>query len=358
MSGGAQVIRKFAIGSACALASWSSAEACSPSNEVMTGEQHYGVLSKNRYSDIKRENSSVALVYANEIRRKKLKDPKDNYDRPGKKKFVKVELEVIEILYGDYEAVEAKWLPPLDDTHMLEELEYKNQDKSFDFWDRMDLTTATAEGYGGVTSCGPEPTATLAPNNYYLHFKSGQRDLAFEIVSNKDAQLVKDFKEVFKDSSYSKLRRNPKNYFKHMRGYIEVVVTQCPKLNDYMLSGFFDESPTYEYDGRKSFSEISKYHSNIHDLRVIDFYSYLNRLDDDASKCVVGDRYLIIDRVSKKVERGNFGGFSITQPQHRFLKIQSGGINPKNIISNIDVVSDETISALQIKSWIREANTP
>lgn len=355
---GEVMIKYLCLAAGLVFVSTTASQACSPTPEVWSGVQFYNSIAPNEYSSWHDPNLSVALVYTKK-KTTKIKDVFAGYtDKPVRKPFVKIKFKLIEGFSSKFTIDEPKWFPKMSAPAEARERGLIGTAKNFAFWDRRDLTIPAIYGYSGDTSCGPSASDTLLPNQYYLQFKNKNRTVGFEIVSGPDDPLVEDFRQIQTGVVGSKTRRAPEDYFTEMRGFVEMQVTECP-LQDKYESGFgFIHRPWGPTDDLpKPFVASDNYKSDIEDLKLIDFYTYLAWMNNHKLECTPNDRYLVLDKLSAPSSRGRTGPFSVTPPRHRFLKIENNHINTDDILSKISIHSDEPIHIDQVKTWIKEANS-
>ena len=358
MTGGTKMIRNLTIGLVFPCVAWSSAEACSPIPEAMSEVQFYQSITPSDYQNWNHPDLSVGLVYAKKKKTRKRKVTDDLDEKSKKKSFVKIEFDLINNISGDFILDEPKWFPRIDKNGEARERELINEPKDFAFWDRRDLTVPGVYGYAGVTSCGPHPSDTLLPNQYYLHFKQKNRTLGLEIVSGPDDPLVDEFIKIQSGKLPTKVYRAANKYFNEMSGYIELEVKACPHADSFEVYGFnfFGRRETRKDLISESFEALETFKSEASELDLYDFYSYISRTNEFKLDCNIGDRYLVTERLSESTSRGRGYFFGVVPPRHRYLKIENEKIDTKNILSMISI-RDETPNTETVKSWIREANT-
>jgi len=362
MKGSAKVIKNFAMGATFALVSWSSAEACSPSSIVITGEQNYAALKPNRYASWNMQNMSIGLVYVKGKRIKNKDVPNNMSSEDIKRPFVKVKFKLIEDISGDFTPDEKRWIPKISASTAKRELALKTKGRNFAFWDRSDLSAPSVSGYAGDTSCGPMRSPTLLPNQYYLQFKKNNQTVGMEIVSGPDDPLVREFTEIFKGSIGTQVRRRPKDYFKHISGYQEITLKKCP-TEEQMDILSYQYSPAAETSFTTNiFSPDTSHNSDFKSLKIVDFIAYQKRLKGYDWQCLADRQYLVLDKVSPQSSRGyrTNGGFHVNPPQHRYVEIHNGQIDTQDILSQISIIGaankDAKIDVTEVKSWIEEAN--
>ncbi len=359
MTGSAEVIRNLAIGFACVLASWSTAQACSPSPEAMSGVQNYRSITPSNYSSWFHSDLSIGLVYAKQKKVRKKKVSTGYEDKAEKKPFVKIEFNLINNISGDFIADETRWFPKIDKTGEARELKLLNKQKDFAFWDRRDLTVPQIYGYDGMTSCGPSSSDTLLPNQFYLHFKQKNRTVGLEIVSGPDDPLVKEFIKIQTNALESKITRKPIDYFNEMSGYVDLKIKACPHADSFEVYGlnFFGKRESRKDLISASFEVLDRFKSEPNELDLYDFYSYISKTNNHKLECKIGVRYLVIERLSAETLQGSRGGFLENPPRHRYLKIENELIDTNDILSMISVNSETPVSSTNVKTWIREANS-
>jgi len=324
----------------------------------MSGVQYYQSITPSDYKNWNHPELTVGLVYAKKKKTRKRKVTADFDNKSKRKPFVKIEFDLINNISGDFVLDEARWFPKIDKVGEARERNLINKQKDFAFWDRRDLTVPGIYGYAGATSCGPMASDTLLPNQYYLQFKQKNRTVGFEIVSGPEDPLVKEFVKIQSGVIGTKVNREPTDYFKEMSGYAEVTVKSCP-LADEFESGFGFHSGGWGQDTiPNSFHLIDSFKTKVDDLTLIDFYSYISRTNNYELECNTGDRFLVIERLSSRTSRGNGVFFHVNAPRHRYLKVENGQVDSKNILSMISIHSEKPIYSDHVKTWIREANTP
>lgn len=334
----------------------SPAYACSPIPEVMSGVQFYRSIVPDRYSNWDKDKISVGLVFVQEKRRKNRKIYTGTKGEKNKKPFVKVKYKLIENISGNFIKSESEWLPKITEKRAKHELGLIGSEKEFSFWERRDLTIPKVSGYSIPTSCGSYPSPTALSDQYYLHFKTGERTVGMEIVSGPEDALVAEFRKIYSDATETKIARQPADYFRDISGYSEVELIKCPPKDiRYMGAyGFGYDFDHGAWSGRKLFREISSFNSDIDSLRLIDFFAYREISNGPNLRCTVGEKYLVLDEISARVSRGDFNYFPVKNPQHRYLKISNGSIQSREILSKIDILGNEDISVDLVKSWISE----
>lgn len=352
------MLKRLFISLTCFLASWSSAEACSPSLAAMSDIQNYDSITPSDYRNWHHADISMGLVYAKKRKERKKTTISNTENKNTKKPFVKIEFELIENISGDFVADDATWFPKIDKNGEARELKLIDKPKDFSFWDRRDLTIPGVYGYAGITSCGPHPSDTLLPNQHYLQFKQKNRTIGFEIVSGPTDPLVAEFVKIKAGAFNTKILRQPEDYFKEMTGYVDFEIKACPHADSFDVYGlnFFGKREARKELISESFEVLENHNSEESELDLYDFYSYISRNNEGKLKCNIGDRYLVAERISESTSRGRGHYFSVTPPRHRYLKIENEKINTSDILSMISVRED-TPNVKTVKSWIREANT-
>ncbi len=350
------------LGLTVSMLGWTAAHACSPSYMVMTGEQNYQALKPSSHSSWLDPELSIGLVYAKK-KKSRNRDVFTEYaNDPAKKPFVKIKFKLIAAISEDYVVDEAKWFPKIDARGKARELQRKGAARPFAFWDRRGLSTPLVQGYSIGTSCGPMPSPTLLPDEYYLHFKKGGRTIGFEIVAGPDDPLVRTFTETLRGSGETHIRRAPNDYFKDMSGYQDFVIQTCPsdaEIEVLRWGSYSGPNPPDVVDGHIRLGQESEYDSQSKDLKLIDFLSYQRHIHGPTWQCRAGKRYLVLDKISSPPS-GEIGMFFVSPPQHRYLDVVGGHIDTQDILSHISILPDETgrtrIEVEHVKRWIREAN--
>ena len=330
---------------------------------AISGEQDYQSLKPSYTSSWSDPELSIGLVYAKKKRTKKRDVYTGRGDDPKKKPFVKIKFKLIQNISGHYVVDESDWFPKINTAGERRELGRVGKPRSFAFWDRRGLSVPLVGGYSAPTSCGAMPSKTLLPNQYYLHFKKGERTIGFEIVSGPDDPLVNEFVENMKGRSGTKIRRAPKDYFEEMSGYQDLVLSECPSESELEILrwGFSSGSGGPKTVNSKLITgQHSHHNSQPKDLSVINFMSYQRHVNGRDLECQIGKRYLVLDKVSKRPSYGQSGMFFVNPPQHRFIEVTNGKIDTDDILSQITIIPDENNESLvevdDVKIWIREAN--
>jgi len=304
-------IKLLALSCALSAAGWSSASACSI--DPSTTQNYYSIVS-NDYTNWEKSELSVGLVYVR-----------------VKKPFVKMKYELIENISGDFVIDKNHWMPLMEDPDIDRELKLKNTGRNFAFWDRRDLGAPVVYGYAGASTCGPSPTPTRLPGQYYLQFKKGGETIGMEIISGPKDSFVEDWRMIFSDAT--------------------TLFSSWGKTDDFDLGPLSAQNIFRQYEFHKS---------QITNLKIADLYTYQNRLNEHKWECEAGARYLVLDKRSQTIHRG-YRSFGVDRtPQHRYIEINNGSIDTQDILSHITILpsSDGSteISVAQVKNWIRDAN--
>ena len=359
------MIKYLCLAAGLVLATSTAAQACSPEANFMSQVQDYSALSSNRHANWKVANISVGLVYVKKKRHKNRKGFIRNGHGEIKKPYVKVKYQLIEDISGGFVPNETEWYPEISSRIAKNERKIKTKPRRFKFWDRADLTVPLVTGYRGETSCGPIPSTTLLADEYYLHFKKGDKTIGLEIVSGPEDDFVANWREVYSGGLETKIARRPKNYFLDMSGYQVIELEKCPNKGELDLltygdTQFFGPIDMKSLSYPKIFRAYSDHKSDIEDLKFINLFTYQNALHGGGWQCRAGRQYLVLDKRSPRTYRGYQGMFSLPAPQHRYLEITDGHIDTKDILSQINILDDEKgstrLDVSQIKSWIKEAN--
>jgi len=361
-----------------AVAAWSSAHACST---YSSNAQIYPAISG--YGDWEESELSVGLVYVSDIQSQNRVVPKFPFDdKPREKLFIEVEYALIENISGDFVLDKKQWAPALSEVDIDQELALKKSGRGFAYWDRRDLGGPIVYGYDGFSSCGANSSLTPLPNQYYLQFKRNTRTVGMEIISGPKDPFVEDWRQIFSDSLTSKIKRRPKSYFQEMAGYQEIELKTCPteeevdSLNSDAKTGDADLGPL---SAANLFKQYASHNSKIESLKIIDLNAYQNSLtddyyagdndwtDEDNWQCEAGSRFLVLDKISSKIDRRHIDIEARDEtehrarlPQHRYLEIKNGNVDTKGILSHITILpspdGNTEVSVAQVKNWIREAN--
>jgi len=357
-----KAIKLLALSCAFSTAGWSSASACSI--DPSTTQNYYSIVS-NDYTNWEKSELSVGLVYVRGTKRKDRDVPQNYYDKKQMKKpFVKMEYELIENISGDFIIDKYHWMPLMEDPDIDRELKLKNTGRNFAFWDRRDLGAPVVYGYAGASTCGPSPTPTRLPGQYYLQFKKGGKTIGMEIISGPKDSFVEDWRMIFSDATTSKIKRKPEFYFREMAGYQDIELETCPTKEEltplFSSWGKTDDFDLGPLSALNIFRQYEFHKSQITNLKIADLYTYQNRLNEHKWECEAGARYLVLDKRSQTIHRG-YRSFGVDRtPQHRYIEINNGSIDTQDILSHITILpsSDGSteISVAQVKNWIRDAN--
>jgi len=358
------MLRIFVLSSVTFFTSWSAAFACSPSLEARTGEQNYNAINPKSYNNRNFEKMSVGVVYVKQVKRKIRKVP---HLKDVEKPYVKVKYRLIDKISEDFTVDEKKWIPAISKTGIENELKIKDTDREFEFWDRKDISTPQVYGYAGLTSCGPSPSNTLLPDQYYLQFKSEGRTVGMEIISGPEDKLVSDFKKIYSGAKETKIRRSPLDYFSEMSGYQDIEVVKCPNPDEiFKLLSIFERTEIKEsLRPSNIFRQNSSHKSELEDLNIIDLASYQTTLNEkkpwDYWQCDHGKRYLVLEKTSSNTRRGGYDIFFVNPPKHRYIEIINGSVDTNDILSLITILNDpkgsSKIDVNKVKSWIKHAES-
>lgn len=358
-----RLAKTFTIGFLFSLSSYTYASACQAPTEAITGEQSYSSISPSSYWNWETEKLSVGLVYTIEKKRKDRGVPESDWSDNKKKPFVKIEYELVEDISGNFVPDEKSWVPEILEAVAEIELQIKSSSRGFAFWDRRDLNGPVVYGYDGGSMCGPDPTDTVLPGQYYLHFRKDGRTIGLEIVAGHDDPFVADWRTIYSDASETKIKRSPKNYFVELDGYQEIELNICPTAAEFDSIRYNQHSKSetsLEDLGTSKFIKFkSSYNSSADDVRLVDFLAYQERVNGREWVCVPNTSYMVLDKASLPSIRIEHN-YETTPPRHRFIEIQDGQVDTQAILSRITILpkadNNTLVSVNQAKTWIREAN--
>jgi len=311
---------------------------------------------------------SVGVVYAKQKRRRNKYISTNWGSKSEKKPFVKIQYKLIKDISGDFIPDEKHWVPAISKNGEKTELKLKTSGRDFAFWDRNGLSIPLITGYNGGTSCGPSPSKTLLPNQYYLQFKKDGRTIGMEIISGAEDQLVLDWMEIYAGKTETKIKRSRKSYLGEMSGYQEIELKKCPTKDEVTFieggglgafSGPVDINPESLLPSN-IYTQYSSYNTDIEELQIIDLLTYQKTLNGHAWQCEAGKRYLVLDKLSRRIYRGYSGMYHVNSPKHRYVEIGEDKIDTDDILSHIVILPDKSgdtkANVSEIKKWIRQAS--
>jgi len=349
------VFKRLFIGFTCALASWSSAEACSFSSEVLSGQANYRVY-HDRLSGILSSDESYISVIKTEVLSESLEEV-FVYGKKELKPFVELDIQVIETLLGeapDYTNHYMRRAPKFSKNEHAAEVKYAAKPRPFGFWDQLSLSNPKVSWHGSTSSCGFSSFSTLDADTYYVTVKGPRMRDHFEPISGLDDPLIDDFRNIIRNANISKIKRPAQNFFKEIDGYQDITITECPVETPAKYGKNYN---TADLVGEKAFKSNDSFRSDLAKITMANFFGHDGWSGYDIpDTCRVGDRYLVIE--SKYSNYRNFGQSMYTAfpADLRFLKVESGHINTSKVKSNIKITGQNIIPANHVKSWIREAN--
>lgn len=298
------------------------------------------------------------------------------YRRPGT--FQLIEFEALEVIFGHAPSLEKHWYPKLSDETIIQEREYAEASRPFAFWDRWALSWPIAfdqtVSSGGL--CYPDYMSSLSPDTTYISFSGlWSRSLStpvsgLEPVSSSEHSFVKAIKSYVAGRESPALRK-AKDYFSEMRGFAEIEIVECPfrnrdgrvNVSNHAISG----RDGYETGrrGERRFSEIrfqlrDAFNMVASDISMIQFSVYRSQIENyqaDRNEsveftCTVGERFLVLDRVSDHPRRpdGSLNnGKAKLPPSQRFLRYKSGnnGGAANSGIRYRGISSDEVLTRIE-----------
>jgi len=349
------VFKRLFISLTCALASWSSAEACSFSSEALSGQANYRVY-HDRLSDILSSDKSYITIIKTEAVSESLEEV-SIYGKKELKPFVELDIQLIENLLGeapDYSNHYLKRAPKFSEKKHAAEVRYASKPRPFGFWDQLSLSNPKVSWHGSTSSCGFSSSSTLDADTYYIAIKGPRSRGYFEPITGLDDPLINDFRDIVRNATTSKIKRSAQNFFKRIDGYQDITITQCPVGTPAKYGKNYN---TADLVGEKAFKSKDSFKSDLTKITMTNFFAHDGWSGYDIlDTCRVGDNYLVIE--SKYSNYRNFPqSIYMTFPADlRFLKIESGHIDTSKVKSNVKITGQNIIPASHVKSWIREAN--
>jgi len=337
------MLKRLFISLTCALANWSTAQACSPLpfTEYETGRTYayYYPPEAPTQAELVSEGTSIVV-----LRTELMKQTDAKYGNHRENILRHVILETLTT--GAAISLE-------DHSYSHDpDLSEGKLELGFRVWDRGIINSPETDIGVPSDSCGTRYTKlTLKPDNIYLAFLKKDWDGKLRVVKAAPLDSATDpiviaYRKVVAQASDAPNRMSAKSYFQNMKDYIELEVLECPKSDDF---GFTDSrfgtddkqvnvlyklgdrtrEPRYPFDLRDIFSYVQQINGES---------SYV---DVDKANCAFGNRYLYV---------AGDGG--------KYLKIENGLIDTSKIGTRITITEPTQVRAIDAKSWIREANTP
>jgi len=290
---------------------------------------------------------------------------------PDQMRFInELELEEIELLHGK-SVQSAKMSAPVYDekTRSIEKSRAASK-KGFDYWDRFSLYRPIIDDYFDMTSCGAIHHTVLDSDNYYLRMGYRFNDHGtvqfFEPITDLDDPLIDSWRRIIHERSNSKLQMTPKQFFSNMDGYSHIAIRDCVQgdSKSEIVSSFSQQFE--ELTGIHSFRDMGHFNMPFEDIALINLYMDENLLgswsrrgeDKEQEKCQAGTEYLVVRRANIPEP----GDPKPEWPFHRdakdrFLKVENGYVDLRNVQSSILISGRPLIPAIDVKRWIREANS-
>ncbi len=330
-----------------------SASACRTGVYGAFGQANYDRLRPDLKDEILSKNGYVAIVRAKLVREVGQKQTgsvfngKTKVSTPlyNKRRFYEIKYELVEMLHGDFPELPVLVSVPYSDEGMMRETQRSSHRKQFDFWDTFDIghpyefETEGMKNPDGtrLNYCGADEKKSLNPNSLYIIFGTENFGPAAGPIAPINDPFVQKIKGVISGIN-SPLDISAKDYFSKFSSYDYLVVDTC-NVNTHaaMTTSIMAKN-------------LNKEHIFWRDLAPY--------LDVSLSKeylCKVGDQYLVLARDPGPRSYGVI----LAAPQigrnpvHRFIPVRNGMINPKDILTNYNFSSFETISVELAMSWIQ-----
>ncbi len=333
-----------------------TASACQPYIRPYTGMQSYHSIAGYERSLIDSDTTNIAIVRA---RLGVVGDDPPEVSWEGAGQWIV--LETVDVLKGAAPADDPHWLPVASEGFAAERKSETLRDLNFDFWDQLDLRTATTPDATFMTSCGPGSASTVVPGQHYLAIFS-KNGMSFRwsgastLVPVKDANdpLIGPIRD-FVAGSRSPMRQSPREFAEHMVGFAEVRADTCPTNDSFDASFLTFESLASPRPGR-GLTDIDSYGAAASETRIVDVASYQQRLKPRRTTCEDGRHYLALKRWDGTVPDSNWRGDREGPLVYRYLPITQGTVRRDDILSNIEITGPELIAVDDLKRWIRDAN--
>ena len=231
------------------------------------------------------------------------------------------------------------------------DLKEKILELSFGVWDRGIINSPKTIVGVPSDSCGTfYPQITLKPDGTYLAFLRKDWEGNLKVVkaapiSSTTDPIVLAYRKVVNKEEDAPDRMNAKTYFQNMKDYIELEVLECPKSEDFGYTDSRFGTDDKQVNVLYKLGDRTREPRSAFDLR--DVFSYVQQMNGqssyvklDTAECRFGDRYLYI-----------------AGPGGKYLKIENGLIDTSKISTRIKITGPNQIRAIDVKNWIRDANT-